>query len=121
MTGGSKCVEGFHATVDKVNEEVKKTVAQWVVDTALISQENYCPVDTGLMKSTYRIITLLDDATSLIIECSVGNNGEAPYTLLVHEIDKAHLNPPSAQYKFLSTPFTIEVPKLNAMLEAIKL
>jgi len=117
MTGGALAIAGFRSEVEKINNKVKKIVLDWVQETAQISQKNFCPELTGLLKSTYRIVVIENSPDKMVVEISVGNDGEAPYAAYVHEIPYHHEH---GQWKFLSTPFNQNTERLNFNLEQMK-
>lgn len=89
----------------------------------LQSTETYCPVDTGLLKSTAKDELIVDTHDEHTREISYGSE-EANYARIVHEIPYAHYNPPMAQWKYLEVPIRLNEQKLiqnvkNAAREAV--
>lgn len=76
------------------------------------SQE-YCPVDTGLLKSTGDLHVSGDEETRVKVEISYGGNGTAWYAPIVHErVDIGHR--PPTRSKFLQAAVEEETENLRA-------
>ena len=89
----------------------------------LISKETYCPVNTGLLKSTAKDELVVDTQDEHTREISYGS-AEANYARTVHEVPAEHYNPPEAQWKYLETPAELQKNKLienvkSAMRDAV--
>lgn len=101
MPGAALCVAKLLITQKRLEEAGKKAVKQWGTDTINISKDDYCPVDTGLLKGTGESRVFKDTLTEFYVRLSYST----PYAPYVHEIPKYYH--PIGQWKFLSTPFNM--------------
>lgn len=104
-TGLEECLKNFNKFKKDYEREAKASLIKWGRNTIDDSKENFCPIDTGLMKGTGNIET--------------GNEGNIFYVLLfyntpyaptVHESTKPYH--PIGESGFLLKPFYLHAPKL---------
>lgn len=101
MPGAALCVAKLSLIHRAFEEAGKKAVKQWGTDTINVSKNDYCPVDTGLLKGTGDSRVFKDTPTEFFVRLSYST----PYAPYVHEIPTYHH--PIGQWKFLTTPFNL--------------
>jgi hypothetical protein len=78
-----------------------------------ISRDRYCPVDTGKLKASAKDEVIENTEDTYTREISYSTD----YVFYVHEIPYQHLNPPTATWKFLETPFERHEQKFSESIE----
>lgn len=100
-------VEQFVASMDHLSAEISSVVAKALNSAAertmTRSKSDYCPVDTGNLKSSGYVRTTVDGP---VIETTLGYN--ADYAAPVHEINKNYRN--GKTWKYLETPLKEDLP-----------
>ena len=115
IPGSALCVANLVTQVKYIEDESREVVDDWAEETMTISRENFCPVDKGVLKSTGKTKTITGTTREYAVRLSYGEGID--YAGYVHEIPYNHYNPPTAQYKFLSTPFNQRADRLIRDLE----
>jgi len=110
MPGAALCAAKLLLIHRAFEEAGKKAVKQWGTDTINVSKDDYCPVDTGLLKGTGDSRVFKDTPTEFFVRLSYST----PYAPYVHEIPAHH---PIGQWKFLATPFNFRSTLLIKMVE----
>lgn len=103
----SICTAKLNVLFKAIIDEAKDTSREWADDTMTISKENFCPVDTGALKSTGQVKTVVGTDKEYKIELSYGKG--LNYAIPVHEIPKYHEH---GQDQYLSTPFNLRIDSL---------
>jgi hypothetical protein len=111
MPGAALCVANLLINQKRITDAGRKAVEKWGNDTIKISKEDYCPIDTGLLKGTGESRIHKNTLTEFYVRLSYST----PYAPYVHEIPAYYH--PIGQYKFLSTPFNIRSKLLVEMIE----
>jgi hypothetical protein len=128
MVGGAACIAKFTTIVKRIDANAKKAVDKVSKEIYLVSKENYCPVDTGALKSTardeivdkgneyYHVISygggssraITTNVDHPVTTWGTGNLHmkyfKVDYAWWVHELPYHHYNPPTAQRKYLEVP-----------------
>lgn len=110
--------EGLAAALEQLGQRIADTVAKSLHSSAELtmtrSKSEFCPVDTGFLKSSGYVKTTTDGP---IIETTLGYN--ADYAIYVHEINKRYRN--GKQWKYLETPLKQDLPSYEkAMRDAVE-
>lgn len=115
--GMDAVVANFNRFCDWMALEVAPEAMQEAVEPVMELSDHYAPKDThAMVNSRYNAITKSRGK----VRCEVGYNryGEAPYTILVHEMPHFYHEPPT-QYKFLERAMDEETPELVGRLASI--
>lgn len=116
--GTDDCLRNLQRVQKDFEKEAMAALIKWGRETIDDSKNNYCPVDTGLMKGTGNIETEIDgNAHNIIL---FYNTDYAP---VVHENPNAYH--PIGESGFLLKPFNLRAPKLvnylgNGLKKVIK-
>src|SRR5665647_39904 len=111
MPGAALCIANLIILQHRMEEVAQNAVVKWGTDTINVSKDDYCPVDTGLMKGTGDSRVFKDTLTEFYVRLSYST----PYAPYVHEISRYYH--PIGQWKFLSTPFNQRSFMLTVMVE----
>ena len=103
--GLDDCLRNLQKVQRDFETAAMAALIKWGRETIDDSKNNYCPVDTGLMKGTGNIATEIEGTSHNVI--LFYNTDYAP---LVHENPNAHH--PIGEYGFLLKPFNRRAPKL---------
>ena len=109
----AQCSAGIKRALDKMREAAQEATEETANEIFQVSTQNYCPVDTGLLKSSAKNEVVDNSANKYSHRISYNTH----YAIYVHEIPIAHYNPPSAQWKYLETPFKIYAAKFPDKLK----
>lgn len=112
MPGAALCVAKLMIIKKRFEEAGKTAVKTWGTDTINVSKDDYCPIDTGLLRGTGDSRVFKDTPTEFYVRLSYST----PYAPYVHEIPKYYH--PIGQWKFLSTPFNMRSALFMKMVEA---
>lgn len=108
--GMDTIVGNFSKFCDWLALEVTPEAMQEAVEPTMELSDHYAPKDThAMVNSRYNTITKSRGRA----RCEVGYNryGEAPYTILVHEMPQFFHEPPT-QYKFLERAMDEDTPEI---------
>lgn len=112
MPGAALCVAKLMIIKKSFEEAGKAAVKQWGTETINVSKDDYCPIDTGLLRGTGESRVFKDTPTEFYVRLSYST----PYAPYVHEIPKYYH--PIGQWKFLSTPFNMRSALFMKMVES---
>lgn len=115
MTGAALCIANLNRVFKAITDEAMDATRDWADETMQISQDVYCPVKSGKMKSTGKVKTVAGTTRLYNVRLSYGDGID--YAAKIHEIPNNHYNPPTAQWKFLSTPFNERTALLTQELQ----
>jgi len=108
------CIANLITKAALIDNTSRYIITKWAKETKKVSQEQYCPVDTGATKNSYELTTEKNTLTEFFVRITVGK--DLDYPNYVHEIPYSHVH---GQWKFLSTPFNNRSPSLmNELLDA---
>lgn len=111
MPGADICIARL-ALIEKVLEESSKEALKlWCESVKKVSEDTYCPVDTGDLRDSCTMREIRNDADNYVIRIAYNT----PYAIYVHEIPYRHKH---GSRKYLSTPFKNATPLLLQALRA---
>lgn len=113
VKGAALCTANLKIIFNAITDEAKDTTREWAEDTMLISRENFCPVDKGVLKSTGKVKTVSGTDREYKVELSYGEGID--YAVYVHEIPKHHDH---GQDQYLSTPFNL---RQDSLMQDLKI
>jgi hypothetical protein len=123
---------GF-GNLDKIIDQMERYVAGFkagalraqyeeAVKIATLSRDTYCPIDTGRLRGTFRVVADLTNPDIAQVSIMVGGAGSAaPYAAIVHErLDVHHQSP--TQAKFLERAVNELAPRMTVAVgeEAVR-
>ncbi len=97
----------LRANLQKLYKEIGKEMYQFGEQVMGESKAVYCPVDTGLLRSTGRVGFPEKQGNFLIVTLSYGS-AACNYAVHVHETNKHYRN--GKQWKYLETPLKAATP-----------
>jgi hypothetical protein len=111
MPGIGICLANLELKKQKFVSAGRKGLVEWANKTMTISRSQYCPLDTGLLRSTAQVTIIRNTLTEFFVRLSYAT----PYAVYVHEIPANH---PWGSMKYLSTPFNLQSVYLLRKLES---
>lgn len=110
VAGLDACLKNVTKLQKKYETTAVAALIKWGRETIDDSKDNYCPIDTGLMKGTGNITT--ENEGNIVYVILFYNT---PYAPIVHENPRAYH--PIGESGFLLKPFYLHAPKLPGMLK----
>lgn len=105
---------GIRSALEKMWKASCQALDESADEILKISSQTYCPVDTGLLKSTAKDELVVDSDSEHTRELSY----DTDYAKIVHEVPYNHYNPPLAQYKYLEVPTRLQEQKVVANIQS---
>jgi hypothetical protein len=106
IVGLDLCIRNVQKVQKDFETAAMAALIKWGRETIDDSKDNYCPVDTGLMKGTGNIVTEIEGTSHNVI--LYYNTDYAP---IVHENPNAYH--PIGESGFLLKPFNLRAQKLE--------
>lgn len=110
-------VGNFQKFCDWLNLEITPEAMQEALEPTMELSDHYAPKDTHTMVNS-RYNTVTKNRGNVRAEVGYNRYGQAPYTILVHELPHFYHDPPT-QYKFLERAMDEETPELVGRVAAI--
>lgn len=100
MPGAALCVANLKLIQKQFEKLGRQGLVDWANKTMVLSRSKYCPVDTGLLRSTAQVTVVKNTLTEFHVRLSY----DTQYAVYVHEIPMNH---PYGSMKYLATPFNL--------------
>lgn len=115
--GMNEVLRNFQNFVDWLQLDVVPEVLQEALGPTMDLSDHYAPKDTHRMvNSRYNEVRTARNG-QVRVEVGYNRNGEAPYTIFVHEMPQFYHAPPT-QYKFLQRALDEDTPEIIGRIAA---
>lgn len=114
--GMNEIVQNFNKFCDWLKLDITPEVMVEALEPTMQLSDHYAPKDTHTMvNSRYNEVRKRGDG--LRAEVGYNKNGQAPYTIFVHEMPQFYHEPPT-QYKFLQRALDEDMPEIVGRVAA---
>lgn len=116
MSGMNAIVSNFKAYCDWMGQEVLPEAMVEALEPTMEKSDYYAPKDTyAMVNSRYNEVRRVRGGNGTRAEAGYNKNGQAPYTIFVHEMPQYYHEAPT-QYKFLQRSLDEDTPEMLGRL-----